>query len=118
LGGFSGSYQRIARAGRLQQWSQHQEHAMYASANAFSPLPRRAFLDATGYWPADLLEAFSLQMSSHGFSVSASMMLGDRRYAIEQLALAHTLSDDRLRELAVALFQHFERQQPGMARVQ
>jgi hypothetical protein len=91
---------------------------MFASASRYEYRPRRAFLDASGYWPADVLEAFTLQMSSHGFSVSSSMMLGDRRYAIEQLALAHTLSDDRLRELAVQLFQHFERRQSGIASVQ
>ena len=91
---------------------------MFASASHYAPRPRRAFLAASGYWPADLLEAFTLQMSSHGFSVSSSMMLGDRRYAIAQLALAHTLSDDRLRELAVQLFQHFERHQCGIAHTQ
>ena len=48
------------------------------------------------YWPSDLLYSFTLQMAARGFCVSASMMLGDREYALEQLAHAHTLTDDSL----------------------
>jgi hypothetical protein len=66
------------------------------------------------YWPADLLQAFTLQMAAHGFSVSSAMMLCDRRYAIDQLAQAHAMSDERLRELALSLFRHFEAQQSGI----
>jgi hypothetical protein len=60
------------------------------------------------YWPSDLLYSFTLQMSANGFCVSASMMLGDRQYALEQLAHAHTLDDDGLRLLAVKLFTYFD----------
>ncbi len=81
----------------------------FQPAASFVPPPGGA-----GYWPADLLQAFTLQMAAHGFSVSSAMMLGDRRYAIEQLAQAHAMSDDRLRELAMALFRHFEVQQSGV----
>ena len=70
-------------------------------------------LRGTVYWPLSLLEAFTLQMSAHGHSISVSMMLGDRVYALEQLAHAHTLHDDRLHDLTMALFAHFERQWPA-----
>ncbi|NBS46688.1 MAG: hypothetical protein EBS99_06600 [Betaproteobacteria bacterium] len=78
-------------------------------------LPAGGLLRLRGavYWPLSLLEAFTLQMSAHGHSVSVSMMLGDRVYALEQLAHAHTLSDDRLHDLTMALFAHFERQWPA-----
>jgi len=60
------------------------------------------------YWPSDLLYSFTLQMSANGLCVSASMMLGDREYALEQLVQAHTLNDDGLRQLAVKLFTYFD----------
>lgn len=55
---------------------------MYAS---YSPAPRTNTWQPAGgegYWPTGLLEAFTLQMASHGHSVSSSMMMGDRRYAL------------------------------------
>lgn len=70
-----------------------------------------------GYWPDDLLRAFTLGMASHGLSVSTSMMVDDRRYALETLAFAHTMADAPLRELAMALFRHFERTQSGIPRL-
>jgi hypothetical protein len=60
------------------------------------------------YWPSDLLYSFTLQMAANGFCVSASMMLGDRQYALDQLALAHTLDDEGLRLLAMKLFTYFD----------
>lgn len=71
----------------------------------------------TGYWPAEQLRAFTLCMASHGMSVSTSMMLGDRRYALETLACAHAMNDVMLRELAMELFRHFERVQSGVPTV-
>jgi len=65
-------------------------------------------------WPQDLLENFSLRMSSHGMCVSRALMLCDRRYALEQLAHAHNLADDTLRLMAVQLFRHFEARQSGI----
>lgn len=62
------------------------------------------------YWPVGQMQAFTLSMASHGLCVSSAMMMGDRRYALEQLACAHTLDDDALRELAVSLFHRFEQQ--------
>ena len=70
---------------------------------------------ADGIWPPDALQTFSLRMAGHGLSVSSSMMRHDRRYALEQLRLAHTLADDGLRELAMALFRAFEQHQSGVA---
>lgn len=67
-------------------------------------------------WPPAALHTFSVRMAGHGFSVSSTMMNHDRLYALEQLRHAHTLADDGLRELAVELFRHFERQQSGLAR--
>jgi len=46
------------------------------------------------YWPAHSLDAFLLRMAAHGQCVSAAMMLGDRRYAVEQLERAWALQDD------------------------
>ena len=67
-----------------------------------------------GYWPQNALQAFTLRMASHGLCVSSSMMMGDRRYALEQLRYAHALADDDLRGLAMALFRHFEHRQSGL----
>lgn len=60
------------------------------------------------YWPISLLQEFTLRMAAHGHSVSSSMMIGDRDYATQQLAHAHCLADSHLRDLAMALFHHFE----------
>jgi hypothetical protein len=64
--------------------------------------------DAARYCPTRLLSAFSLLMSGHGRSVSTAMMLGDREYAMWQLARAHTLDDKELREVAARLFGYFD----------
>lgn len=60
------------------------------------------------YWPSGLLQEFTLRMASHGHSVSGSMMIGDHDYATQQLAHAHCMADGHLRDLAMALFHHFE----------
>lgn len=69
-------------------------------------------------WPRDLLQDFCLRMSARGMCVSQAMMLCDRRYALQQLAHAHSLGDDELRRLAVELFRHDEtrQQHPGPSR--
>jgi len=64
--------------------------------------------DSARYCPTELLGTFTLMMAGHGRSVSASMMLGDREYAMWQLARAHTMSDDPLRAIAVRLFAYFD----------
>lgn len=104
-------------------WSQfYQEPAMSTAATA--TFPTRFVPQGMGYlltvpssaecsqhpryWPSDLLYSFTLQMAARGFCVSASMMLGDRQYALEQLTHAHTLNDDALRAMAVKLFTYFD----------
>jgi len=63
--------------------------------------------DATRYCPTRLLSAFALLMAGHGRCVNTSMMLGDREYAMWQLARAHTLGDPQLRVVAAKLFAYF-----------
>jgi hypothetical protein len=60
-------------------------------------------------WPSPALQAFTMRMAGHGFSVSGTLMNQDLAYALDQLSQAHTLADSRLREMAVELFRHFER---------
>ena len=64
--------------------------------------------DSTRYCPSALLAAFALLMSGHGRCISTAMMLGDREYAMWQLARAHTLGDGELREVAARLFAYFD----------
>jgi hypothetical protein len=66
-------------------------------------------LSSAAYWPMGLVEAFALRMAGHGHSVSVSMMVADRHYAIDQLEHAHTLADEHLHGLAMELFRHYER---------
>lgn len=68
-------------------------------------------------WPAELLEPFCLRMSSHGMSVSRTLMICDRHYALQQLSHAHNMADDTLRLMAVQLFRHVEVRQSGIASV-
>ena len=63
--------------------------------------------DDARYCPTRLLSAFALLMAGHGRCVCTSMMLGDREYAMWQLARAHTLADPELREAAARLFAYF-----------
>jgi hypothetical protein len=60
------------------------------------------------YCPARLLGAFALLMAGHGRCINMSMMLGDREYAMWQLARAHTLGDAELREISARLFAYFD----------
>lgn len=60
------------------------------------------------YCPTELLGTFTLLMAGHGRCVNADMMLGDREYAMWQLARAHTMADDVLRSIAVRLFSYFD----------
>ena len=63
--------------------------------------------------PASALHEFTLRMAGHGFSVSSTLMQYDRAYALEQLQLAHTMADARLREMSMALFAASERRPPA-----
>jgi hypothetical protein len=55
-------------------------------------------------WPDELLRVFCLRMSSHGMSVSRTLMMCDRRYALQQLVHAHNMADEVLRSMVVKLF--------------
>ena len=60
------------------------------------------------YCPTRLLSAFALLMAGHGRCINTSMMLGDREYAMWQLARAHTFVDPELREVAAKLFAYYD----------
>ena len=69
------------------------------------------------YWHPEVLETFILQMSGQGLPVSASMMLGDRDYARQQLRHAYTLDDALLHELAVEMWSFFTGATPAVVQV-
>ena len=56
------------------------------------------------YCPVELLDTFTLLMAGHGRCVNSAMMLGDREYALWQLARAQAMSDPPLRLVAAQLF--------------
>jgi hypothetical protein len=65
-------------------------------------------------WPDDLLSQFGLRMASHGMSISRTQMQASPGYALEQLAHARALDDDRLQLLVVQMFRQFEAHQSGV----
>ena len=65
-------------------------------------------LDAAHYCPTQLLGTFTLLMAGHGRCVSSAMMLGDKEYAMWQLARAQTLPDEELKQVAGRLFAYFD----------
>lgn len=67
-----------------------------------------AQLQRARYCPATLLDDFALLMAGHGRSVSTSMMLGDRDYAMRQLADARAMDDMQLQSVAERLCAYFE----------
>ena len=60
------------------------------------------------YCPTGLLASFALLMAGHGRCVNTDMMLGDREYAMWQLACARAMDDAELSDLAVRLFGYFD----------
>lgn len=61
------------------------------------------------YCPTMLLASFALLMAGHGRCVNTDMMLGDREYAMWQLACAHAMEDDgELAEVTTRLFAYFD----------
>lgn len=63
---------------------------------------------STRYCPTELLGTFTLLMAGHGRCVSSSMMLGDREYAMWQLACARAMDDDELSLVVTRLFGYFD----------
>ncbi len=60
------------------------------------------------YAPTGLLASFSLLMAGHGRCVNTDMMLGDREYAMWQLACARAMDDAELNAVAARLFGYFD----------
>ncbi|MBE7369363.1 hypothetical protein [Ramlibacter pallidus] len=60
------------------------------------------------YCPTGLLAGFALLMAGHGRCVNTDMMLGDREYAMWQLACARAMDDDELSQVATRLFSYFD----------
>jgi hypothetical protein len=72
--------------------------------------------DHPRYCPTELLASFTLLMAGHGRCVHADMMLGDREYAMWQLACAQGIDDAELAEVTARLFAYFDDpQHSGMA---
>ena len=69
------------------------------------------------YCPMRLLASFALLMAGHGRCVNTDMMLGDREYAMWQLACARAMDgDEELQEVTGRLFAYFDdAQHSGMA---
>lgn len=70
---------------------------------------------APRYCPTELLAHFSLLMAGHGRCVNAAMMLGDREYAMWQLACARAMEDEEIDAIAARLFAYFDDQQQSVA---
>lgn len=64
--------------------------------------------DTPRYCPTELLACFALLMAGHGRCVHTDMMLGDREYAMWQLACARAIDDPELSDLASRLFGYFD----------
>jgi hypothetical protein len=62
----------------------------------------------TRYCPTGLLASFALLMAGHGRCVHTDMMLGDREYAMWQLACARATDDAELCAVADRLFAYFD----------
>jgi hypothetical protein len=60
------------------------------------------------YCPTELLARFTLSMAGRGRCVNTDMMLGDREYAMWQLACARATDDPELASLAERLFAYFD----------
>ena len=87
----------------LDEARQEQATSLEASDDFDSPSA-----SSTHYCPTELLGSFTLLMAGHGRCVSSSMMLGDREYAMWQLARAQTMADEELRRVAARLFAYFD----------
>ena len=91
-------------------------HAHSGSGTA-AAMPAGASLEAADelqavaqprYCPTSLLASFALLMAGHGRCVNTDMMLGDREYAMWQLACARGMDDPELGEVTSRLFAYFD----------
>jgi hypothetical protein len=96
-----------------------QQHTALVPADAavapqsFEACDDAAPAERSRYCPAGLLADFALLMSGHGRCVNTAMMLGDREYAMWQLACARALGDAELGTLAARLFAYFDDRVPA-----
>ena len=91
----------------------HFEHAQQAAlADAAPSLDASDDFDlpltSTRYCPTTLIGTFTLLMAGHGRCVNSSMMLGDREYAMWQIACARAMDDAELEHVAARLFSYFD----------
>lgn len=92
-------------------------HMLHAPAESRQAAPGRS-LEASDdeawatasprYCPTGLLASFALLMAGHGRCVHTAMMLGDREYAMWQLACAHAMDDAELDAITSRLFAYFD----------
>jgi hypothetical protein len=68
----------------------------------------QALDDSPRYCPTSLLATFALLMAGRGRCVNTDMMLGDREYAMWQLACARATDDPELCAVAGRLFAYFD----------
>src|SRR3954465_10706532 len=73
--------------------------------------------DSPRYCPTRLLASFALLMAGHGRCVNTDMMLGDREYAMWQLACARALDDEELGPVVARLFAYFSEPQQAATAV-
>lgn len=73
------------------------------SADDDASLPR-----TPRYCPTELLASFALLMAGRGRCVNTDLMLGDREYAMWQLACAKATDDPELCAVADRLFGYFD----------
>jgi hypothetical protein len=66
------------------------------------------FEETPRYCPTTLLASFALLMAGHGRCVHTDMMLGDREYAMWQLACARATDDPELEAITTRLFAYFD----------
>jgi hypothetical protein len=88
-------------------------HAARADAAGMDPASLEAsddlhVVEDARYCPTRLLASFALLMAGHGRCVNTDMMLGDREYAMWQLACARAMDDPELDEVASLLFGYFD----------
>jgi hypothetical protein len=93
----------------------HQRHGVSGAANTAAggvsleaSDEDQAMADNPRYCPTELLASFALLMAGHGRCVNTDMMLGDREYAMWQLACARAMEDAELASIAARLFAYFD----------
>ena len=82
--------------------------AARAGASASAPEASEDDQGFGRYCPTGLLASFALLMAGRGRCVNTDMMLGDREYAIWQLACARATDDPELEAIATRLFAYFD----------